>query len=63
MYYGIQSYQLTVYNRWGEQVFVGKDKQAWTGENAAEGVYVVVVEYRLNNSIKKTQTTTVTLLR
>jgi gliding motility-associated-like protein len=63
MYYGIQSYQLTVYNRWGEQVFVGKDKQAWTGENAAEGVYAVIVEYRLNNSIKKTQTTTVTLLR
>ncbi|MDP2174888.1 MAG: PKD domain-containing protein [Bacteroidota bacterium] len=63
MYYGIQSYQLTVYNRWGEQVFLGADNQAWTGEKQSEGVYTVQIRYRLNTGVLKTQNTTVTLLR
>ncbi len=63
MYYGIQSYQLTVYNRWGEQVFNGANNEFWSGSNAAEGVYTVQIRYRLNTGVLKTQNTTVTLLR
>lgn len=63
LFYGIQSYQLTVFNRWGEQVFLGTENQSWTGENAAEGVYKIAVQYRLNTGVLKTENVMVTLLR
>lgn len=51
----LASYQLTIYNRWGEQVFISKDYRiGWDGVNksgrlAQDGVYTYVIEYNLKN--------------
>jgi len=61
--FGIQNYNITIYNRWGEQVFAGANKQAWNGSNAADGVYVARIEFVTNKGIKLNQRVTVTLLK
>jgi uncharacterized delta-60 repeat protein/gliding motility-associated-like protein len=39
-YNGKEEYQLEIFNRWGEQVFVTREKpDFWKGENASEGIY------------------------
>ena len=61
--FGLKSYTLTVYNRWGQLVFNGADKQAWDGSKAAEGVYLIMVHYTTNAGIKLNQRVTVNLLK
>lgn len=51
----IASYKLTIYNRWGEQIFITQDTQiGWDGVNKSgrisqDGVYTYVIEYSLKN--------------
>lgn len=50
-------FKITIYNRWGEVVFQSKDRnQLWNGtlggQNAIEGVYTAIVEYRFLNTTK-----------
>jgi gliding motility-associated-like protein len=45
----IQSYQLVIYNRWGEKVYIGVDpKMGWDGtfkgESLQSGVYAYVLQ-------------------
>jgi hypothetical protein len=38
---GIKSYKLIILNRWGQDVFRGKENQPWvTDENILPGMYV-----------------------
>ncbi|MDI1235198.1 MAG: PKD domain-containing protein [bacterium] len=61
--FGLKNYSLTVYNRWGQLVFSGADKQAWDGSKAIEGVYLIMVQYTTNAGIKLNQRVTVNLLK
>lgn len=61
--YGLKSYTITVFNRWGEQIFKGNPNQAWDGGNAADGVYTARIEYTTNKGIKLNQRVTVTLIK
>ncbi len=43
----LTSYQFSIYNRWGRQVFTTTDPgQGWDGLNAPEGVYAWMASYR-----------------
>ncbi len=52
----LATYKLTIYNRWGEKVFISQDTQiGWDGVNksgrmAQDGVYTYVIEYNLKNN-------------
>ncbi len=61
--FGISNYQIVVYNRWGELVFWGDDKQSWNGQQAADGVYLIRVEYTTNSGLHLRHRGTVTLLK
>lgn len=61
--FGIDKYKLTVYNRWGQEVFRGLNKESWDGGDASEGVYLIAIEYTTNSGIKLHQRINVTLLR
>jgi PKD repeat protein len=61
--FGIDKYKFTVYNRWGQEVFRGLNKEAWDGGDASEGVYLIAIEYTTNSGIKLHQRINVTLLR
>ncbi|MES2618583.1 MAG: gliding motility-associated C-terminal domain-containing protein [Bacteroidota bacterium] len=61
--FGIASYKITVYNRWGNEVFRGNNKQGWDGGNSPEGIYLIRIEYTTNLGIKMNQQTTITLLK
>ncbi len=61
--FGIEKYNLTVYNRWGQEIFRGSDKEAWNGSNASEGVYLIRIEYTTNLGVKLSQRANVTLLK
>ncbi len=61
--FGIEKYNFTVYNRWGQEIFRGEDKEAWNGSNASEGVYLVRIEYTTNLGVKLNQRVNVTLLK
>jgi len=38
---GIQNFELRVYNRWGEEIFLSKDiKQGWDGKGMPQGAYL-----------------------
>ena len=38
---GVKSYQMTIYNRWGEKIFVtGEGQSSWDGKNALPGYYL-----------------------
>ena len=60
---GIQDFEMTIWNRWGEQIFITNDpNQGWngqknnTGKMSPNGVYVVVAKYidpRGNNQVLK----------
>jgi gliding motility-associated-like protein len=51
----ISSYKLTIFNRWGEIVFVSQDiNQGWdgtnkTGKKSQDGVYKYVIEFSRKN--------------
>ena len=40
---GIGSYDMKVFNRWGEQIFTTDKGEAWTGENALQGGYFYLI--------------------
>ena len=61
--FGLKSYTITVYNRWGEEIFKGQNKQAWDGTNCADGVYTASINYTTNKGIKLHQRLTVTLIK
>jgi gliding motility-associated-like protein len=61
--FGINKYQIIVYNRWGELVFLGKAMQAWDGKGFPEGVYVINVEYTTNTGLHLRHRGTLTLLK
>ena len=61
--FGIAHYTISVYNRWGELVFKGADKQGWSGAGMQDGVYAVQLDYTTNSKIKLNQHFTLTLLR
>jgi len=67
---GIDDYQLTIFNRWGEMVFSSNDpSEAWTGDfnkgshYVPEGVYSYVLEYRSLDSQAEVRKGTVTVIR
>ena len=41
---GIISYNITIYNRWGERVFEGAKNTPWLGENCSDGAYTFVID-------------------
>lgn len=51
----LQTYQLTIFNRWGETVFISRDVNVgWDGTNrsgklAQDGVYIYKIEFNLKN--------------
>ena len=42
---GINSYELTIFNRWGEEIFNEKDTK-WDAKNCQEGTYIYVIKIR-----------------
>ena len=40
---GINSYELTIFNRWGEEIFNEKDTK-WDAKNCQEGTYIYVIK-------------------
>ncbi len=61
--YGIETYRLTVVNRWGEIIFKGELNQAWQAGNIPEGVYTVLINYTTNEGQSASQRILVTLLK
>jgi len=41
---GIISYNIKIYNRWGERVFDGAKNTPWLGENCSDGAYTFVID-------------------
>jgi gliding motility-associated-like protein len=38
---GVKSYEMTIYNRWGEKIFISnKDQSSWDGKDAIPGYYL-----------------------
>lgn len=62
-FWGVLSFQLEVYNRWGELVFSGATNEGWKGENINNGEFIVNVSYVLNSGVKKYKKTSVSLLK
>jgi len=59
-----ESYQLTVYNRWGGVVFKsGNPDAGWNGSTFDTGVFVWVCRYQLFGDVPRVKTGTVTLIR
>jgi gliding motility-associated-like protein len=61
--FGLKSYNITVFNRWGEEIFKGQNMQGWDGANCPEGIYTVLINYTTNKGIKLNQRQNVTLLK
>ena len=40
---GINSYELIIFNRWGEEIFNEKDTK-WDAKNCQEGTYIYVIK-------------------
>ncbi len=64
----ISSYELNIFNRWGQIVFTAVDiMDAWDGTRNGvpqqEGVYVFLAEYSIRGSEVKTKTGRISLLR
>jgi len=67
--YDFDSYSLTIYNRWGEQIFISSDRyEGWNGENLLfggyheEGVYVYHLTFTDREGNEYDYQGTVTLL-
>jgi gliding motility-associated-like protein len=38
---GVKSYEMTIYNRWGEKIFISnEDQSSWDGKDALPGYYL-----------------------
>lgn len=62
-FYGIEYYELTVVNRWGEIIFKGKKNESWKGLDAPDGVYTILIKYKTNNGSILNQKTNIHLLK
>jgi gliding motility-associated-like protein len=61
---GIVSYQMEIYNRWGQLVYSGDESQpGWDGNNAPQGVYVVKIQGIDNQHYFHSYVGSVTLVR
>lgn len=61
---GLESFEMTIFNRWGEQVFNSQNYlQGWDGKNAPNEVYVVQITYKLKGKPTETVKQNVTLMR
>jgi PKD repeat protein len=59
---GLKSYELHIYNRWGEKLFEGTN-EAWTGKDAIPGVYMYRIKARDFDNNVHYYNGTITLLR
>lgn len=60
----LESFEMTIFNRWGEQVFNSQNYlQGWDGKNAPNEVYVVQITYKLKGKPTETIKQNVTLMR
>lgn len=66
---GIKIFRMTIYNRWGENIFstTALDGRGWDGKFNGKlqpmGVYVYTIDVAFNNNVKKTFKGNVTLVR
>lgn len=61
---GIISFNIEIYNRWGELVFFSTEiDNKWSGENCSEGVYSYKVFLEFHNKIFKEYNGTIYLIR
>jgi gliding motility-associated-like protein len=61
---GIVSYQMEIYNRWGQLIYSGDESQiGWDGNNAPQGVYVVKIQGIDNQHYFHSYVGSVTLVR
>ena len=57
-------FSLTIYNRWGQEVFsTTQPDEAWKGENAPSDVYVYILDYKLMNGAAGKKKGDITLIR
>ncbi len=64
----LENYQLTVFSRWGEQLFETNDPgQSWNGKfrgtSLSPGVYVYQIKFRYLRGVEKIKTGSITLIR
>jgi gliding motility-associated-like protein len=63
----VTSFEMTVFNRWGQSVYSGKSLLGWDGEfegkTCSEGVYYWIIEYRFLNLSPKKASGNLTLVR
>ncbi len=59
---GITYYKIKIYNRWGQLIFEGMNN-SWNGEEAADGIYMAIVEYGTSFGIRRFTKSTITLIR
>lgn len=61
---GVESYEMTIFNRWGQEVFSSQNfLQSWDGKNAPNDVYVVQITYKIKGKPTETIKGNVTLMR
>jgi gliding motility-associated-like protein len=61
---GIVSYQMEIYNRWGQLIYSGDESQiGWDGKGAPQGVYVVKIQGIDNQNFFHIYVGNVTLVR
>lgn len=66
---GVSSFSMTIYNRWGQEVFstTNIDGRGWDGKfngvDQPQGVYVYVIQVQFKNGVQEKKQGNVTLLR
>jgi gliding motility-associated-like protein len=63
----VSSFEMTIFNRWGQSVYSGKSLLGWDGEfqgkTCSEGVYYWIIEYTFLNLSPKNASGNLTLIR
>jgi gliding motility-associated-like protein len=63
-FYKVDSYDMTIFDRWGQVVFSGSGKQpTWKGENAQQGTYNYLINYNTIEEGLKRISGFITLIR
>ncbi|MBL7717799.1 MAG: gliding motility-associated C-terminal domain-containing protein, partial [Flavipsychrobacter sp.] len=66
---GVTMFQMSIYNRWGQEVYTTKqvDGRGWDGKfngvDQPQGVYVYVIKVQFKNGVEEKKQGNVTLLR
>ncbi len=60
---GIQTYQISIFNRWGQRIFDGQENEPWTGKNIPLGTYRYQIKIRAYNGDVNYRYGTLKLLR